>query len=144
MDEKLKPWCSPPKNGYIIGGYVLLATLIYYSPRIRKKKWGVHGGVRNLFHICTGTYKKWIGCLLEDLRAFGINGRLHPRARGNRARRYSKGRNIFSWRNGSLQRKVRAGLWHAEVRSMPERDGKDSSKKASVLALVRSPKLMSH
>ena len=38
-------------------------------------------------------------CLLDDLKAFGIN------ARGDSARRQDKWRNV-SWRNGSLQRKL--------------------------------------
>ena len=51
-----------------------------------------------------GQEEEWIGCFLDDLRAFGINatsGRLQPRTRGNGAERQNKGRNI-SWQNGSL------------------------------------------
>ena len=48
-----------------------------------------------------GQEKEWMGCFLDDLRAFGINddrGQLQPRARENGAERRNKGRNI-SWRN---------------------------------------------
>ena len=55
-----------------------------------------------------GQEQEWVGCFLDDLRAFGINvdanGRLQPRTRGNDAGRQIKERNV-SWRNGSLQRK---------------------------------------
>ena len=44
-----------------------------------------------------GQEKEWMGCFLDDLRAFGItSGRLQPRTRGNGAGRQNKGRNI-SW-----------------------------------------------
>ena len=52
--------------------------------------------------ICVRGYEnEWMGCFLDDLRAFGINatsGRLQPRTRGNDAERQNKRRNI-SWRN---------------------------------------------
>ena len=53
-----------------------------------------------------GQEKDWMGCFLDDLRAFGINAdvRLQPRTRANGAGRRNKGLNV-SWRNGSLQRK---------------------------------------
>ena len=47
---------------------------------------------------------------------------LKPRARGNGARRWDKGR-TFSWRNQSLQRKP--GLDYGACSSMSERDGKN-------------------
>ena len=83
---------------------------------------------------CVGGQKKeWMGCFLNDLRAFGINadnGRLQPRTRGNGAERENKGRNI-SWRNGSLQKNQG---WTTACSGMPERDGKnqgeDSPKQA--------------
>ena len=67
-----------------------------------------------------GQEKEWMGCFLDDLRAFGINadqGRLQPRTRRNGAERQSKRRNI-SWRNGPLQRKPRLDYgmqWYART-----------------------------
>ena len=65
-------------------------------------------------------------CLLDDLRAFGMNTdqwtTAAPTTRGNDARPRNKGRAV-SWRNWSLQRK---GLgWTTACSSMLERDGKD-------------------
>ena len=54
-----------------------------------------------------GQEKGWMGCFLDDLRAFGKTrtiGQLQPRMRDNCEERRNKGWNI-SWRNGSLQRK---------------------------------------
>ena len=54
-----------------------------------------------------GYENKWIGCFLDDLRAFGINvDQWKAPAQDERygAGRQNKGRNI-SWRNGTLQRK---------------------------------------
>ena len=54
-----------------------------------------------------GQEKECMGCVLDDLRAFGINADQWTTAattRGNGAGRWNKGRNV-SWRNGSLQRK---------------------------------------
>ena len=52
-----------------------------------------------------GQQKEWMGCLLNDLRAFIVNAhqcrRLQSRTSVNGARRRNKGRNV-SWRNGSL------------------------------------------
>ena len=47
-----------------------------------------------------GQEKEWMGCFLDDFRAFGINADqwTQPRTRGNGAERQNKGRNI-SWRN---------------------------------------------
>ena len=56
-----------------------------------------------------GQEKEWMGCFLDDLRAFAstsTSGRLQPRTRGDGAEWQNKGRNI-SWRNGLLQRKSR-------------------------------------
>ena len=53
-----------------------------------------------------GQEKEWMGCFLDDLRAFGTtpnSERLQRRPRGNGAERQNKGRNI-SWQNGSLQK----------------------------------------
>ena len=59
---------------------------------------------------CAGGQKKeCMGCLLDDLRAFGINTDQRTTAaqtKGNGAERQSKERNI-SWQNGSLQKKAR-------------------------------------
>ena len=80
--------------------------------------------------------KEWMGCLLDDLRAFGINAdqwtiAAQDMVRGNDARWRHKGRDV-SWRNGSLQN-VRAGLRHAIVCAnvtgrTEERIGEDSPK----------------
>ena len=47
---------------------------------------------------CVGDQEKeWMGCFLDDLRAFGINAdqwRLQPRTRGDGAERRNKGRNF--------------------------------------------------
>ena len=54
-----------------------------------------------------GQGKGWMGCFLDDLKAFGItptSGRLHSRTRKNGAGRRDKGRNV-SWQNRSLQKK---------------------------------------
>ena len=54
-----------------------------------------------------GQEKEWMGCFLDDLRAFGINAdqwTTEAQDEGIGAERRNKGRNI-SWRNGSLQRK---------------------------------------
>ena len=56
-----------------------------------------------------GQEKEWMGCFLDDLRAFGINADQWTTAaqtRGNVAERQNKGWNS-SWQNGSLQRKPR-------------------------------------
>ena len=57
-----------------------------------------------------GQGKEWMGCLLNDLRFFGINADQWTTAaystRGNGTRRRIKERNV-SWRSGSLQRKPR-------------------------------------
>ena len=56
-----------------------------------------------------GQEKEWMGCFLDDLRAFGINADQWTTAaqdEGNGAERQSKRRNI-SWQNGSLQKKQR-------------------------------------
>ena len=51
-----------------------------------------------------GQEKEWMGCFLDDLRAFGINadqcGRLQPSTMGNGAGRQNKGKNV-SRQNGS-------------------------------------------
>ena len=52
-----------------------------------------------------GQEKEWMGCFLDDLRAFGINADQWASAaqdEGDGAERQNEGRNI-SWRNGSLQ-----------------------------------------
>ena len=54
-----------------------------------------------------GQENEWMGCFLDDLRAFGINADHWTTAvqrRGNGARRRNKGGNVL-WRGGSLQRK---------------------------------------
>ena len=62
---------------------------------------------------CVGDQgKEWMGCFLEDLRAFGINANQWTTAaqdEGNGAGGRTKGRNV-SWQNGSLLRKP--GLDH--------------------------------
>ena len=72
-----------------------------------------------------GQGKEWMGCFLDDLRAFGINAdqwtTAIQRARGNGAERQNKGRKI-SWQNGSLQKNQG---WTTACSGMPERDGKD-------------------
>ena len=48
-----------------------------------------------------GQEKEWMGCFLDELRAFGINAdqwTMQPRTRENGAERQNKGRNI-SWRS---------------------------------------------
>ena len=54
-----------------------------------------------------GHKKEWMGCFLDDLRAFGIIADQWTTAaqdEGNGAGRRNMGRNV-SWRIGSLQRK---------------------------------------
>ena len=56
-----------------------------------------------------GQEKEWMGCLLDDLRAFGINADQWTTAapdEGEWRRTAEQGGNI-SWQNGSLQRKLR-------------------------------------
>ena len=72
---------------------------------------GTHGGYETAEVLRvrrTGGRKEWMGCLLNDLRFFGINADQWTTSaystRGNGTRRRIKGRNV-SWRNGSLQRK---------------------------------------
>ena len=80
-----------------------------------------------------GQEKEWMGCFLDDLRAFGItptSGRLQPRTRGNGAERWNKGRNI-SWRNESLQRKQG---WTTAFSRMPEHGGKDQGEYSPKIA----------
>ena len=66
----------------------------------RLPKCGMFGELVGGAGCVEGQEKEWMGCFLDDLRAFG---RLQPKTRGNGAERRNKGRNI-SWRNGSLQR----------------------------------------
>ena len=93
---------------------------------------------------CVGTRKKsgWgVSWTTSELSASTpTSGRRQPRTRGNVAERQNKGRNI-SWRNGSLQRKPKAGLRHAVV--YPNVAGKAKEKiaqgkraRAGSLALV--------
>ena len=54
-----------------------------------------------------GQEKEWVGCFLDDLRAFGINAdqwttAVHDEREWRRT--VKQGRNV-SWRNGPLQRK---------------------------------------
>ena len=64
--------------------------------------------------------KEWMGCFLDDLRAFGINADQWTTAaqdEGEWRRRQNEGRNI-SWQNGSLQKKTRLeyGMqWYART-----------------------------
>ena len=65
---------------------------------------------------CVGSQEKeWMGCFLDDLRAFGINPDQRTTAAQDEAK-WHKRRNI-SWRNGLPQGKPRAkvGLRHAVV-----------------------------
>ena len=71
--------------------------------------------------VCVGDQEKeWMGCFLDDLRAFGINADQWTTAaqdEGERCRTAEQGRNI-SWRNGSLQRKPRLDYgmqWYART-----------------------------
>ena len=67
-----------------------------------------------------GQEKEWIGCFLGDFRVFGINAdQWATAAQGEREQRRTaeQGADI-SWRNGSLQRKLRLGYgmqWYART-----------------------------
>ena len=67
-----------------------------------------------------GQEKEWMGCFLDDLKAFGINADQWPTAaqgEGEWRRTAEQGRNI-SWRNGSLQKKTRLDYdlqWYART-----------------------------
>ena len=64
---------------------------------------------------CVGGQKKeWVGCFLDDLRAFGVptSGRLQPRTRGNGF-------------HGEMDRCRENQGWSMACGSIPERDGKD-------------------
>ena len=68
-----------------------------------------------------GQEKEWMGCVLDDLRAFGINVDQWTTATqdegGNVAERQNKRRNI-SWQNESLQKKPRLDYgmqWYART-----------------------------
>ena len=63
--------------------------------------------------------KEWMGCFLEDLRAFGIN-----------ADQWTTAAQIIPWRNGSLQRKSRLD-YGMQSSYAPERDGKDQEEDSS-------------
>ena len=69
--------------------------------------------------------KEWIGCLLDDLRAFGINA--DQRTTGAKGegewRKAEEQEGSVSWRNGSLQRKP--GLDHGIQLYVSEHDGND-------------------
>ena len=69
-----------------------------------------------------GQEKEWIGCFLDDLRAFGNHAdqwmtAAQDEGEWRTTERQNKGRNI-SWQNGSLEKKT--GLdygmqWHART-----------------------------
>ena len=56
-----------------------------------------------------GQQKEWMGCFLDDLRAFGINADHWTTAAqdGGEWRRTAERGAEHSWRNGSLPRKAR-------------------------------------
>ena len=68
-----------------------------------------------------GQEKEWMGCFLDDLRAFVINADQWTTAAQDEGERQNKGRNIL-WQNGSLQNEQD---WTTACSGMPERDGKD-------------------
>ena len=93
---------------------------------------GAHGGyetaevrdVRKNGERCSyvrGQEKEWIGCFLDDLKAFGINADHWTTAAQDKGEWWqNKGWNV-SWRNGPLQR---SQGWTTACSSMSERDGK--------------------
>ena len=91
--------------------------------------------------------KEWMGCFLDDLRAFGINAdQLTTAAQdeGEWHRAVEQGGGMF---HGEMDRCRESQGWTTTCSSMPERDGKDQgedSPKASELVLVRLPLLSSH
>ena len=100
---------------------------------------GAHGGyetaeVRHVRRVgggravCVGGQEKaWMGCFLEDLRAFGINADQRTTAaqdEGKWRRTAEQGAEHFMAKWIAAE-KARAGLRHAVIQNIPEGDGKD-------------------
>ena len=81
---------------------ILFAGFVACMEDTRLPKFMIFGEMVGGAGCVGGQEKEWMGCFLDDLRAFGINA--DQWTRGNDAERRNKGRNI-SWRNGPLQRK---------------------------------------
>ena len=65
-----------------------------------------------------GQEKEWMGCFLDDLRAFGINSDQWTTA----AQDEQGAERLF---HGEIDRRRESQGWTAACRSVPERDGKD-------------------
>ena len=89
---------------------ILFARFVARMEDTRLPKCVMFGEMMGGAGCVEGQKKEWMGCFLEDLRAFGINAdqwRTAAQDEGeNGAERQNKGRNI-SWQNGSLQKKPR-------------------------------------
>ena len=86
---------------------ILIVGFVVRMEDTRLSKCVIFGELAGGAGCIGGQEKEWMGCFLDDPRAFGINatsGRLQPRTRGNGVRRRNKGRDI-SWRNGPLKKK---------------------------------------
>ena len=80
--------------------------------------WRIGGG-RGL---CGGQEKEWMGCFLDDLRAFGINADQWTTAAQDEGEwRRTKGATF----HGEMDRCREGQGWTTACSGMPERDGKD-------------------
>ena len=99
---------------------ILLAKFVARMEDTRLPKCVMFGEIVGGADFVGGQEKEWMGCFLDDPRAFGINADQWTTAAqdgGNGAERPNKGRNI-SWRNEPLQRKPRLDYgmqWYART-----------------------------
>ena len=98
-----------------------------------------------------GQEKEWIGCLLNDLRAFKYQRRPVDDCSPGRGGMAQDGGTRGGTFHGEMGRCRETQGWTTAYSSrysgMPERDGKDQGQdrpKASVFVLVRVPSLISH
>ena len=91
-----------------------------------------------------GQEKEWMGCFLDDFRAFGINADVDDCSpgRGGMARDGETRDGTF---HGEMDRCSENQGWTMACSRMPERDGKDQGEDIpKQVVLVRSPLLTSH
>ena len=99
---------------------ILFAGFVARMEDTRPPKCVIFGEMVGSAGCVGGQEKEWMGCFLDDLRAFGINAdqwTTVAQDEGEWRRTAEQGRNI-SWQNGSLQKKTRldCGMqWYART-----------------------------
>ena len=100
---------------------VLFVRYVALMEDTRMSKCVIFGELIRGASCMTGKEKEWMGCFLDDLRAFGIHADHSPRRGGMAKDGGIRGGTLHS----EMDRCRESQDWTSACRSMPERDGKD-------------------